>query len=85
MLCPKCKCEVGSQKACPYCGTPLPAPEPTKGIHNDIVNAINRNSKVIKNLDVRLRNLEDKLNVMLVMHAGTMVILILILIALRFK
>lgn len=21
MICPKCRCEVGNQKSCPYCGT----------------------------------------------------------------
>ena len=85
MRCPKCRSEVGSQKACPYCGTPLAAPEPSRSFASELANALNRNNRTVKSLENRIRTLEDKVNILLVLHGGTLAVLVLILIALQFK
>lgn len=42
MICPRCRCEVGSQRKCPYCGTHLQKFQ-TYEVDNNVTQPINPN------------------------------------------
>lgn len=42
MICPRCRCEVGNQRKCPYCGTHLQKFQ-TYEVDNNVTQPINPN------------------------------------------
>lgn len=90
MRCPKCRCEVGNQPVCPFCGATVymsnttwnvndAARQPTVPVHGG---AQVTNSRGIER---KLRELETKLNLLMVLQGGTLVLAILTLLAMALK
>lgn len=86
MRCPKCRCEVGARRICPYCGS-------TVYIHDSSVNfeySVNtpigggynsfQNKDVASDLVQRILRIETKLNLILILSVATFVLAILALI-----
>ena len=79
MRCPKCRCEVGSQKMCPYCGTPMETPE--QRIYVQGAESLNKMNRSIRGLDSAVKEESRKLNILLVVSCGNLVLTLLVLIA----
>lgn len=86
MRCPKCRCEVGNQPVCPFCGATVYMSNTTWKV-NDVARQATvpvhggaqlNNSRGIER---KLRELETKLNLLMVLQAGTLLLAILILLA----
>lgn len=84
MRCPKCRSEVGSQKLCPYCGSPMILPS-TKPAPSPETTAQNRLQKTLRNMDYRIAEVEGKVKISLVLQWGNLILLILILTAVLTK
>lgn len=84
MRCPKCKSEVGSQKNCPYCGSPMYIPN-TKPTQNAEATVWNRILKMFRSMDSRVAETEKKLQIMIVLESGILILLLLILAAILIK
>lgn len=84
MRCPKCKCEVGSQKLCPYCGSPMIVPE-SKNSQSPETLALNRLVKAARILEGCIQRMENKLQIMLVLQGGIFALLVLIFAAILAK
>lgn len=90
MRCPKCRSEIGNQSVCPYCGTTVYIQGSTWSTDTYNQHAPTRaRDGAIRNwgpdpgeMGRRLRNLESKVNVILILQCGCFVLLILILIIL---
>jgi len=80
MRCPKCRCEVGSQKMCPYCGAPMETPE--LRLSSQGTNMLNKMYRSVRNLENISREQDRKLNILLVLSCGNLVLTVLALIAL---
>lgn len=91
MKCHKCRCEVGSQRICPYCGATVYIQNSSlKMDYGDAVpnsggNVPFVNKDFSASLFQRMANLETKLNLVLILSIATFVLVImtLIVIALR--
>lgn len=88
MKCPKCRSEVGSQSACPYCGATVYV----SGAW-DVNDRARRTTVPVSALggrlpmdshvfDKRLRNLENRVNLLLVLQSGSFLLLMLVLLML---
>ena len=88
MKCAKCRSEVGNQSVCPYCGA-------TVYVNGawDSSNYSRRNTVPVSALggrlpmdshvfDKRLRNLENRVNLMLVLQGGSFALLMMVLVML---
>jgi len=80
MRCPKCKCEVGSQKMCPYCGTPMEILERRSSTQDTAF--LNKVYRYMRSQDNVIREQGRKLNILLVLACGNLVMTLLVLIAL---
>lgn len=88
MKCPKCRSEVGNQPVCPYCGgtiyisdttwqmDALRQTAPVHGVYNPMGS---------RALESRIRNLEMKVNLALILLGGNFMLAMLVLIALLLK
>lgn len=89
MRCPKCRSEVGNQPVCPYCGGTIYISDttwqmdalrqsitPVNGAYNPMGN---------RAMESRIRNLEMKVNLVLILLGGNFMLAILVLIALLLK
>lgn len=92
MKCPNCRCEVGNQPICPYCGATVYLQEtvwnqPDYARRNQPVNdsRTRRKSPELKELDRRIRNLETKINLCLTLICGCFALSILTLLMLAIR
>lgn len=91
MKCPKCRCEVGTQSVCPYCGATVYVGNATW----DMNTFQNRATMPVPGVGMpapdnraserRLRNLETKVNLLLVFQIGSFVLAVLSLIIMALK
>lgn len=87
MRCPKCRCEVGNQSICPFCGATVFVSNTTWGVHD-----MNRQPTVAvrgmgqlsetRGIERKLRNLETKVNLLLVLQSGTFALAVIALLVL---
>ena len=88
MKCPKCRSEVGNLSACPYCGATVYV----SGAW-DMNDRARRTTVPVSALggrlpmdshifDKRLRNLENRVNLLLVLQSGSFLLLMLVLLML---
>lgn len=89
MKCPKCRSEVGNQQVCPYCGSTvyINGNSWTNANHSNGMpgqqNRLHRaDSNSGRDCEQRLRILEKRINMMLVVQLGLFVITVLILVVL---
>lgn len=82
MRCPKCRCEVGSQKMCPYCGAQMETPE--QRLFARGADSVNRLYRYVRSLDGTVKDQGRKLDILLVLGCGNLLMTLLILIALLF-
>lgn len=80
MRCPRCRCEVGSQKMCPYCGAPMQVSEQLLSAQG--ATTLNKIYRYIRSMDSIAREQSRKLNILLVLACGNMAMMLLVLIAL---
>lgn len=93
MKCPNCRCEVGNQPVCPYCGATvyLQAMQNWSDDYSHHAAAAmdgrsqKRRGVDLKDVDRRIRSLETKINLCLVLMCGNFALMILALIILAFK
>lgn len=91
MRCPNCRCEIGSQPTCPYCGIEIPAPEPKPVVTRyaepaapttvsaaTLQNVLGRMNRHLSNVDIRTK-------LSLVLLSGIFILLILLIIVLIIK
>lgn len=84
MQCPKCRCEVGKQRVCPYCGTVLETSENRGRVESEQM-YLTRISKALRGVDSHVHGMEDKLNILLALQTGTFIVILLLLIAVCVK
>ena len=82
MQCPKCRCEVGKQHVCPYCGTVL---EDNRIREESEQTTISRIGKLLRGVDSRVHSIEDSIKILLAMQTGTFIVVLLLLIAVCVK
>ena len=91
MRCPKCRCEVGNQSVCPYCGATVYMGTATwdmNAFQNRATVPVPVSAKVpleSRGTERKLRNLETKVNLLLVLQTGTFVLAVLSLIIMALK
>lgn len=93
MKCPKCRCEVGNQSVCPYCGSTVYINGNSWGntdySHRPPVQMSKHNNKVNANngtdVEYRLRALETRVNMIMAIQCGVFIIDILIMVILALK
>lgn len=91
MKCPKCRCEVGSQAVCPYCGATVYVGSATwdmNTLQNRATIPVSSGSRIPlenRGADRRLKNLETKVNLLLVLQTGSFVLAVLTLIIMALK
>lgn len=91
MKCPKCRCEVGNQSVCPYCGATVYVSSATWDMNTFQsratmpVNSVSRIPPENRGTDRRLKNLETKVNLLLVLQIGSFVLTVLTLIIMALK
>lgn len=91
MKCPRCRCEVGSRSVCPYCGSTVYVGDTTWGVQDysrrttTTVPPHGRPSPETRNLERKMRNLETKVNLILVLQGGIFALTMLALIMLVLK
>ena len=89
MKCPNCRCEVGNQPVCPYCGATVylrQAQWNQEAYERSVQSQEKRKRSVeLKELDRRVRLMETKVNLCLTLQSGTfaLAILVLFILALR--
>ena len=91
MRCPKCSCEVGNQSVCPFCGATVYVGHTTWSVNNYArqntipVRGGRTYPAESRETENRLRSLETKVNLLIVLQAGCFVLslLSLLIIALR--
>ena len=86
MKCPNCRCEVGNQPVCPYCGATVYLQSASNWNSQEYsrqgtVSSENRPQRrrgiELKDVDRRVRNLETKINLCLVLLCGNFALMIL--------
>lgn len=82
MQCPKCRCEVGKQRVCPYCGTTL---EESRSRPESEQTTLARIGKLLRGVDSRVHSIEDNIKILLAMQTGTFIVVLLLLIAVCVK
>lgn len=92
MKCPKCRSEVINQPVCPYCGatvyvgdTTRSVPEYTRRAGGASQPVGNRQMRDIREMERKFRNLETKVNLILVLEGGSFLLVVLALIVLALK
>lgn len=80
MRCPKCRCEVGSQKMCPYCGAQMETPE--QRLFARGADSLGKIYRYVRSLDSTVKEQSRKLDILLVLVCGNLVMTLLVLIAL---
>lgn len=91
MKCPKCRSEVGTQSVCPYCGATVYVGNATwdmNAFQNRATVPVPGSPKPPlenRGMDRRLRNLETKVNLLLVLQTGSFVLAVLSLIIMALK
>ena len=94
MKCPNCRCEVGNQPVCPYCGATVylqAAPSwnnsdySRHGVQSADARSQKRRVVELKDVDRRIRNLETKVNLCLVLLCGNFALMILTIIILALR
>ena len=92
MRCPKCRCEVGNQAVCPYCGATVYVGSTTWNVNDFNRNTLQVSQKnaapmplEVRSVDRRIRSLETKVNMLLVLQGGTFVLSVLALIIMALK
>lgn len=94
MKCPNCRCEVGNQPVCPYCGTTVYLQSAPGWNEQDYARQSipapdgrqqRRRGLELKDVDRRIRNLETKVNLCLAVLCGNFALTILAIIILAFK
>lgn len=87
MRCPKCRCEVGNQPICPFCGA-------TVYMTNATWEASNQGSRTTmpvrgysptfdtRSMERKMRKLEVKLNLLLVLQTGSFALTLITLLVL---
>lgn len=84
MRCPKCKSEIGYQRICPYCAADVNLPLLEKQPKLDSVSQ-GRTNRFLRNMEARLRNLEERMKLLFILQVGTFILTILILLAVVLK
>lgn len=91
MRCPRCRSEVGNQPVCPYCGGTVYMQNVTYS-SNDVTRrsapstqGVGISSGNSKKIDRRLRHLETKLDLLLILAGGNLIFCLLLLIAIILK
>lgn len=94
MKCPKCRSEVGSQPVCPYCGgtiylqantTWTPGPYDRQMSQPTEQRPQNRSGQNRREFERRLRELDTKLSLILVLQCGSFALVVLALVILALK
>jgi hypothetical protein len=85
MKCPNCRCEVGTQQVCPYCGTTVYLQEAYRAPQSAEIRTNRRKGPELRDLDKRLRMMETKVNLCLTLQSGTFAIVILMLFILALR
>ena len=85
MKCPNCRCEIGNQQVCPYCGTTVYLQEGYRTAQGAEIRGNRRRTVELRDLDKRLRNMETKVNLCLTLQCGTFAIVILMLVILALR
>lgn len=91
MKCPNCRCEIGSQPTCPYCGREIKVPEskpvvrsvniessPTQISASSLQSILGRMNRHLSNIDMR-----SKLSLILLTGIFVLIILLIIIIILK--
>lgn len=91
MRCPVCRCETGNQPVCPYCGTTVYSgnttysmtdyPRHTQQVQNNYHPPRERG----RGSDKKLRRIETKLDLLMVLQLGSFLLLLVVLIMLALK
>lgn len=86
MKCPKCGCEIGNQSVCPFCGGTIYVSTPTisAGDFGARTTApVHRTRAPAQRTDLerRVRSLETKINLLLVLQCGTFALTLLALVS----
>ena len=93
MKCPKCRSEVGGQSVCPYCGATVyiqssnwsTDPYSRRTLIPGEIQSAARSGYDSQELERRVRNLETKMNLALILQCGSFTLLILTLVVLALK
>lgn len=90
MRCPKCSCEVGNQAICPFCGATVYVSRTTMPVgeyagRTTMPVQPQQRPAYRSDTDRRLRGLETKVNMMLVLQGGTFALTLLALISMLLK
>lgn len=93
MRCPVCRCEVGNQAVCPYCGSTVymgnaswSANDYSRSASQYAPNARNQATREKSKIsNKRLQRIETKLDLMLVMQIGSFLLLLMVLIMVALK
>ena len=94
MKCPKCRSEVGNQPVCPYCGGTIYIQAATTGGYDDYSRRVpgqadprpqSRSRSELRELERRMRSLETKVSLTLVLQCGSFALMILTLVILALK
>lgn len=87
MICPKCRCEIGNQPSCPYCGQTVIIPrgarrkQTTVPIEHQVPVRGGENNRFGR----QLNSIEMRSNLCLILAAGTFVLQILTMLILVLK
>ncbi len=86
MRCPKCSCEVGNQAVCPFCGGSVYVSGPTwqpndYARRTTVPTEQKRVPHYRADLERRLRGLEMKVNMLLVLQCGSFALMFLTLLS----
>lgn len=93
MQCPKCRSEVGNLSVCPYCGGTVYLDNATwdmggyTRMNPTAYQQPRRTGKYLPDpgVDRKLRSMETKLNLLLVLQGGTFMLMIFVLLLLALK
>lgn len=90
MKCPKCRSEVANQQVCPYCGATVYVTNTTWPVDRRNYTAPvpqfgNRQAQEHRGVERKLRLLETKANLILVLQGGCFLLILLALIILALK
>ncbi|MBQ6839667.1 MAG: hypothetical protein IJO45_03135 [Oscillospiraceae bacterium] len=90
MKCPRCRCEVGNQSICPYCGGTVyissgwNTTEYSRRTANTAQGS-RRPPSETRNIERKLHNLEMKVHMLLVLQGGVLALSVLALLLIALK
>lgn len=90
MRCPRCRCEVGDRQVCPFCGTTLYTGGPTWNMagHTRTTQTVQSGRfqrEGNRSLERKMRELATKIDLLLVLQIGSILLSILALVLIALK